>query len=121
MIDFIKLKVAANGWIAAWNSGDIKSLLDHYAENVVFYSSAATRRWNISDGKLTGKTALENHFRKAFEEIPGMNLDFKHLLIWNDGVLLVYKRETGRMSANFVLFNEEGKVSEIRVFNEEYD
>ena len=121
MTDFIKLKEAANAWIAAWNSGDINSLLDHYAENVVFYSSAATRRWNIADGKLNGKTALENHFRKAFEEIPGMNLDFKHFLIGNDGVLLVYKRETGRMSADFVLFNEEGKVKEVRVFNEEYD
>ena len=121
MTDFMKLKEAANSWIAAWNSGDFKSLLDHYAEDVVFYSSAATRRWNIAGGKLTGKKALENNFRKAFEEIPGMNLAFKHLLMGTDGVLLVYQRETGRMAADFVLFNEEGKVKEIRVFNEEYD
>jgi ketosteroid isomerase-like protein len=121
MTDFIKLKEAANGWITAWNSGDFKSLLEHYAEDVVFYSSAATRRWNIAGGKLTGKKALENHFRKAFEEIPGMNLAFKHLLMGTDGVLLVYQRETGSMAADFVLFNGEGKVKEIRVFNEECD
>jgi ketosteroid isomerase-like protein len=115
----MNLKEAANGWIAAWNSGDLKTLLDHYADDVVFYSSAATRRWNTADGKLTGKTALENHFRKAFEEFPNMKLDFRHLLLGTEGALLVYQRETGRLAADFVLFNAEGKVKEIRVFNEE--
>src|SRR5450755_26663 len=121
MTDFTQLNEAAKNWIAAWNSGDFKSLLDHYAEDVVFYSSAATRIWNMAGGKLTGKKALENHFRKAFEETPRMNLAFKHLLIGTNGVLLVYQRETGRMAADFVLFNGEGKVKEIRVFNEECD
>jgi ketosteroid isomerase-like protein len=116
----MNLREAANGWIAAWNSGDLKTLLDHYAEDVVLYSSAATRRWNISDGKLTGKAALENHFRKAFEEFPDMKLDFRHLLMGTEGALLVYQRETGIMAADFVLFNADGKVKEVRVFNE-YD
>ena len=120
MTDFKKLKETAMGWITAWNTGDFKSLLDHYAEDVVFYSPAAIRRWNISGGRLTGKKALENHFRKAFEEFPGMKLDFKYVLTGTDGVLLVYQRETGKMSADFVLFDEEDKVKEIRVFNEEY-
>jgi ketosteroid isomerase-like protein len=118
MTDYLKLKEAAENWISAWNSGDFKTLLDHYAEDVVFYSSAAARRWNAEGGKLSGKQALENHFRKAFEEFPGMSLTFKHLLAGVDGVLLLYERETGKMAADFVLFNDEGKVKEIRVFNE---
>ena len=120
MTDFTQLNEAAKNWIAAWNSGDFKSLLDHYAEDVVFYSSAASRRWKKAGGKLTGKKALENHFTKAFEEIPGMKLDFKYLLTGTDGVLLIYQRETGKIAADFVLFNGEGKVKEIKVFNEEY-
>ena len=120
MTDFEQLKDAAKDWIAAWNSGDFESLLNHYAEDVVFYSPAAARRWNIADGKLTGKKALENHFRKAFEEIPRMSLTFKYLLTGTDGMLLIYQRETGRITADFVLLNGEGKVKEIRVFNEEY-
>src|SRR5664279_1752512 len=105
MTDLMQRKEAAKSWIAAWNSGDFKSLLDHYAEDVVFYSSAATRRWNVAGGKLSGKKAIENHFRKAFEEIPGMKLTFRYLLTGTDGVLLVYERETGRIAADFVLFN----------------
>jgi ketosteroid isomerase-like protein len=118
MTDSIHIKEAANNWIAAWNSGNIKQLMDHYADDVVFFSPAATRRWNVSGGKLTGKKALENHFNKAFEEVSGMTLTFRHILYGTDGVLLVYQRETGRMVADFVVFNESGKVKEIRVFNE---
>ena len=106
-------------WIAAWNTGDFNILMAHYADDVVFYSAAANRRWNTTGGMLTGKKAIENHFRKAFEEIPGMKLDFRYLLTGTDGVLLVYQRETGRIAGDLVLFNEEGKVKEIRVFNEE--
>ena len=118
MIDKTQMQEIAAGWIKAWNSGDFRMLLDHYADDVVFYSSAAARRWNAEGGKLVGKTAIESHFRKAFEEVPDMNLTFKKLLMGTDGVLLVYQRETGRMSADFVLFNESGKVKEVRVFNE---
>jgi ketosteroid isomerase-like protein len=120
MTDFKKLKETAMGWITAWNTGDFKSLLEHYADDVVFYSPAAIRRWNPAGGRLTGKKALENHFRKAFEEFPGMKLEFKYLLTGTDTVLLVYQRETGKIAADSVLFNEEGKVKEIRVFNEAY-
>jgi ketosteroid isomerase-like protein len=120
-MDFNKVREAASGWINAWNSGDLKSLLDHYAEDVVFYSSAATRRWNTPDGKITGKKALENHFRKAFEEVPGMKLSFKNLLLGTDSALLIYLRETGNMAADFVLFDGEGRVKEVRVFNESHE
>jgi ketosteroid isomerase-like protein len=121
MMDINKVREAASGWINAWNSGDLKSLLDHYAEDVVFYSSAATRRWNTSDGKITGKKALENHFRKAFEEVPGMKLSFKNLLLGTDSALLIYLRETGNMAADFILFDGEGRVKEVRVFNESHE
>ncbi len=118
MIDKEQMLETAAGWIKAWNTGDIRTLLEHYADDIVFYSAAATRRWKTEGGKLVGKTAIEAHFRKAFEEVPGMNLTFKKLLIGVDGVLLVYQRETGRMSSVFILFNENGKVKEVRVFNE---
>lgn len=81
---------AANNWIRAWNSGNLEIILDHYTDDVVLYSTAAKRRWNTEDGKLVGKAAIENHFRKAFAEVPDMQLEFMKLLIGTDGVLLIY-------------------------------
>jgi uncharacterized protein (TIGR02246 family) len=117
-MDLERTTAAANNWITAWNSGNLEKILDHYAEDVVLYSAAVKRRWNASGGKLTGKSAVENHFRKAFEEVPGMKLEFIKVLTGTDDVLLVYKRETGVLAADLVLFNESGKIKEVRVFNE---
>jgi hypothetical protein len=117
-MDKKQISNAANNWIRAWNSGDLGKILDHYTDDVVLYSTAAKRRWNAEDGRLIGKLAIESHFRKAFEEVPHMQLEFMKLLYGTDGILLVYKRETGMMTADFVLFNEDGKIKEVRVFNE---
>jgi ketosteroid isomerase-like protein len=117
-LDYLRLGELAKEWINTWNDRDIKSLINHYADDVLFYSSAAKRRWGVPDGKLSGKEALENHFRKAFEEFPSMKITFRKLLQGADGVLLVYERENGKMMADFVQFNDQGKVSEVRVFNE---
>ncbi|HSZ33202.1 MAG TPA: nuclear transport factor 2 family protein [Puia sp.] len=117
-LDYLKLSELAKDWINAWNKGDINSLINHYSDNVVFYSSAAKRRWGVPDGKLSGIEALGNHFRKAFEEFPSMKVTFRKLLRGADGVLLVYERENGKMMADFVQFNDQGKVTEVRAFNE---
>src|SRR5579862_485649 len=100
--DYLRLSELAKDWINAWNKGDINSLINHYSDNVVFYSSAAKRRWGVPDGKLYGIEALGNHFRKAFEEFPSMKITFRKLLLGVDGVLLVYERENGKMMADFV-------------------
>ncbi len=117
-MDFNQTTSAANHWITAWNSGNVEKILEHYAEDVVLYSAAAKRRWNAAEGKLVGKVAVGNHFRKAFDEIPEMKLEFMRILAGTEGVLLIYKRETGMMTADLVLFNENGKIKEVRVFNE---
>ena len=117
-MDTKQMTVAAKDWIMAWNSGNLKKILDHYTDDVILYSNAAKRRWNAADGKLMGKGAIENHFRKAFEEVPGMRLEFVKLLTGTEGVLLIYKRETGLMTADLVLFDHNGKIKEVRVFSE---
>jgi hypothetical protein len=117
-MDLKQTTVAANEWIAAWNSGNLEKILDRYTDDVILYSAAAKRRWNAAEGKLTGKGAVENHFLKAFEEVPGMQLEFVTLLTGTEGVLLIYKRETGKIAADLVLFDDLGKIKEVRVFNE---
>jgi ketosteroid isomerase-like protein len=117
-MDTQQITGAAKGWITAWNSGNLEKILDHYTDDVILYSAAARRRWKAADGKLIGKSAVENHFRKAFEEVPGMRLEFVKLLTGTEGVLVIYKRETGMLTADLVHFDKNGKIKEVRVFNE---
>jgi hypothetical protein len=40
------------------------------------------------------------------------------ILAGMEGILLIYKRENGATTADLVLLNENGKIKEVRVFNE---
>ena len=116
MIDSKELAVAADAWIAALNAGELETMMAYYDDNVVLYSPAVTRRWELETGKLEGKRAVEKHFRRAFEEMPAMRLQLQQMLFGVESVLLVYLREDGTPAADVVFFNEAGKVKEVRAY-----
>src|SRR5438105_188685 len=103
MIDQKSVEEIALKWIEAWNRKDIPAVLTHYEDDVVFYSPTVPRRWNITDGKLNGKDALEKHFRKAMEEVPGMHIELLSILFSVNSLILIYKRENGKIAADEVI------------------
>src|ERR1017187_1413318 len=109
-MDKEKLQQAARQWINDWNQRNLENIMSHYADDVQFYSPTVVRRWNIAEGKLTGKALVEQHFRKGIEEVPGIQFEFHSILYGVESVILFYKRETGKLAADLVLFNEAGKV-----------
>ena len=121
MLDKVKLKRAAESWIDSWNSRDMENVMSHYADDVMFYSPAVIKRWAIEEGKLAGKKALEKHFRKGLEEMPGLHFEFHSILYGINNVILFYKRETGGFAADFVTFNDSGKVKEVRTCYQEIE
>jgi hypothetical protein len=119
MTDKPHLKKAALQWINDWNQRNIDDVMSHYAEDVKLYSPTVIRRWNKADGKLEGKKAIEQHFRKGLEEMPDLHFEFQSILYGIESVVLIYKRETGILASDIVLFNEQGKVKEVRSYYEE--
>jgi hypothetical protein len=116
MIDKEKLRAAAFQWMDDLNQRNLENLMAHYADEVEFYSPTVITRWQIGDGKLVGKAAVERHFRKAIEEVPGMRCEFSAILFGVESVILSYKRETGALAADLVVFDEGGKVKEVRAY-----
>ena len=108
------IKKAAESWLDDWNGRRFDQVMNHYADDVAFYSPTVITRWNESSGRLNGRQALERHFRKGFEETPGMQFTFHNILYGQDSVVLLYHRETGTLAADYVLFDETGKVKEVR-------
>ena len=116
MIDKQKLKQAAMQWIDDWNHRNIGNVMDHYSGDVKFYSPTVIRRWNETEGKLEGKEAVERHFRKGLEEMPDIHFEFHSILFGIESIILFYKRESGILAADLVMFNKAGKVSEVRAY-----
>jgi hypothetical protein len=117
-MDKEKLQQAAHQWINDWNQRNLENIMTHYADDVQFYSPTVVRRWNIAEGKLIGKALVEQHFRKGIEEVPGIQFEFHSILYGVESVILFYKRETGKLAADLVVFNEAGKVREVRSYYE---
>ncbi|MFI5193217.1 MAG: nuclear transport factor 2 family protein [Chitinophagales bacterium] len=118
MPDKEKLEQAARRWIEAWNTRDFSAIMSHYAEDIKFRSAAAERRWKGSAGQLAGKAAVEKHFRRGIEEVPELRFEFHSILYAPDTILLLYRRENGRLAADSVRFNEAMKVTEVISFRD---
>jgi SnoaL-like domain len=114
-----KLKEAALGWMDDWNNRNLEKVMAHYTDDVKLYSPTVIRRWNEIEGKLEGKAAVERHFRKGLEEMPDIRFEFHSILYGIESIILFYKRETGILAADLVMFNKEGKVKEVRTYYEE--
>jgi hypothetical protein len=106
----------ARGWLNAWNSRDIDRLMQHYHDDVVYYSPTVMKRWGDPEGRLVGKIALRNHFLKGFEDANHVKLELLGLLGGPDGVAMVYRKGPTGMGVNIVTIDSEGMVTKVQVF-----
>ena len=113
-MDKTELTTNAMQWLEDWNARDMEKIMKHYADDVVLYSPSVIRRWNVPDGKLTGKEAVRKHFAKGLEEVPALHVVFHSILFGINSIILFYARETGMKAADFILFDSSGKVKEVR-------
>ena len=107
-------KQFANEWINAWNSHDLDSIMSHYAEELEFYSPLIIRLNINPDGRITHKTDLRDYFKVGLEKFPDLHFNLHHVLAGLNSVVLYYESVNNTLSAEFMLFNEDGKISQVR-------
>ncbi len=61
-------------WMTAWNSHDVERILEHYADDVEYYSPFVASLAG-SSGYLAGKAALRPYVSAAFERFPELSFD----------------------------------------------
>jgi hypothetical protein len=66
-------------WMDAWNAHDLDRVLDHYADDVEYYSpfiaQLAEPGGPGADGRLTGKAAVGAYFAAALERNPDLHFE----------------------------------------------
>ena len=107
-------KQFADEWINAWNSHDLDRIMSHYAEELEFYSPLIVRLNINPDGRITHKTDLRDYFKIGLEKFPDLHFSLQHVLVGLNSVVLYYGSVNNTLSAEFMLFNEEGKISQVR-------
>ncbi|HTA76108.1 MAG TPA: nuclear transport factor 2 family protein [bacterium] len=108
-----KAESFAQEWIAAWNSHQIDAILAHYAPDVVFTSPFAIRLLNDPSGTIHGLANLKTYFLKGLEAFPDLHFELIEVLGGVNSVTLYYYSVKNLKSAEVMIFNEKGKVSQV--------
>jgi len=112
----LNYKDLALDWIDAWNKRDIDKIMDHYVDDVEFYSPTVIQRWNIPEGRIIGKEKLRQHFLKGFEVAPQLHFEFVSVLVEDSSVTITYKRENDQLVADYIVLDKAGKAKLVKAY-----
>jgi ketosteroid isomerase-like protein len=100
----------ANHWIAAWNAHDLDLILAHYDEAIELTSPVAARLLGTADGKVAGKANLRGYFQRGLEAYPELRFHLEDVLWGVASVVLCYRNQTGKRTAEFMELSATGRV-----------
>jgi ketosteroid isomerase-like protein len=110
----------AERWADSWNRRDLESVLEHFADDVVFISPTALAL--LGDGTVRGKAALRAYWAAALSRIASLHFAVDRV-IWDPRrreLAIIYTStidgKTKRVSEN-LRFNRTGQVSAGEVFH----
>ena len=99
----------AEDWVAAWNSHDLERILEHYQEDFEMSSPLIIRIAGEASGKLRGKPAIREYWRRALAAAPQLRFELLAIFAGVDSVVIHYRGHRGP-SAEVLHFGSDGKV-----------
>ncbi len=112
MLDINFANKFSNEWIESWNSHDIDRIISHYADKLKFKSPLIVERYSDPTGTITSNEKLKEYFLIGLTKNPSLSFRLKQTLVGVDGITLYYDNARGGQSAEYFVFNSEGKVIE---------
>lgn len=101
-------------WLQAWNAHNLEDIMSHYDDDIVFYSPVIQQINNDPAGCIRGKAALRAYFTKGLAAYPDLHFELYHILEGVNSIVLYYKSINNKLSAEMMVINEKGLVSEVR-------
>jgi ketosteroid isomerase-like protein len=99
----------AENWVAAWNSHDLPRVLEHYEEDFEMSSPLIVHIAGEPSGKLRGKRAIGEYWRKALAAVPHLRFELLCALAGVDSVVVHYRGHRG-LCAEVMRIGASGKV-----------
>jgi ketosteroid isomerase-like protein len=100
----------AQDWIDSWNSHDLDRIMGYYAENCELTTPFVVTMLNKATGKLKGKAKMRGYWATVLASVPALRFDLLDVLIGVDSMTIYYRALHGRIAAEVLFFDEEGKV-----------
>lgn len=107
MIDLAWAKHFAAEWIDAWNAHDLERILAHYTDDFEMTSPFIIQRMQEASGTLKGKAAISAYWKIGLAATPPLKFELIEVLIGVDSITLYYRRSTGKLAAEILIFNQD--------------
>jgi limonene-1,2-epoxide hydrolase len=110
----------AHSWFEAFNTHNLDKLLSLYDDEAEHFSPKLKVRHPETNGLVTGKNALHNWWKDAFDRLPTLHYKVTSLTADSDRVFMEYIRtveDEDKMQVAEVLEIKEGKIIASRVYH----
>ena len=110
----------AQRWFAAFNAHDLEALLSLYAEDAEHYSPKLKVRRPETHGLISGKEALRDWWRDAFQRLPSLRYEVLKLTADDARVFMEYIRHVEgeeELRVGEVLEISDGLITASRVYH----
>lgn len=107
------MRLLAEHWLAAWNAHDLEAIMSHYDDGVELTSAVAAQLLGLPDGKVIGKPALREYFRRGLEAYPELHFDLQDLLAGLETLVLYYTNQKGTRTGEFMEISDSGTVKRV--------
>lgn len=102
-------------WMAAWNSHDVERILEHYADDVEYWSPFVAALAEPSgpggDGRLVGKESVRAYFAAALAKYTDLHFDPPwHVAAGAGSVSFVYGSVNGLTAVETLVFGPGTRV-----------
>jgi hypothetical protein len=110
MITAEKANALAAEWIAAWNSHNVETIIQHYDEHIEFSSPLIAKILNQPDGMIAGKTELKAYFQKGLAAYPDLKFELYDAFAGVNSVVIYYKSVKNLIACEVLVLNSKGLI-----------
>lgn len=103
----------AKDWIQSWNSHDLNAIMEHYADNIEFYSPFIPLLKFNDAGIITSRDDLKKYFKMGLDAYPDLKFRLHNVFTGVSTVAIYYASVNGRMAAEVFQLNDNSKAEKV--------
>lgn len=96
----------AEQWVDAWNAHDVESILQRFADDVVFTSPVAASLLPETGGIVRGKPALRDYWTLALQRVPNLRFAVEGVYDGIDTIVVAYRNQDGGLVCEVLRFGD---------------
>ena len=116
MISLEAAYALAQTWVDAWNRHDLDAIMEHYTDDIHFWSPLVVKRLKIASGYIGDKSRLRTYFAEGLALNPELHFTLLHVFVGVDSISIHYRRHDGLETHEMMVLDATGqRASSVRV------